>query len=63
MFQKFSGYKFLSLFFKYIKKNKKKKIFCVDPNFNYSKSNKQYFKRLGIKKIQNYIAPLYIQII
>ena len=57
--QKFSGYKFLSLFFNYIKKNKKKKIFCVDPNLNYSRSNKQYFKKLGIKNIQNYIAPLY----
>ena len=56
---KFSGYKFLSLFFKYIKNNKKKKIFCIDPNLNFSRSNKKYFQKLGIKKIYNYIAPIY----
>ncbi len=54
---KFSGFKFLALFFNYLKKNKNKKIFCIDPNLNFSKSNKAYIKKLGIKKIQNYIAP------
>ena len=30
--QKFSGFKFLGMFFVYLKKNKKKRIFCIDPN-------------------------------
>ena len=34
---KFSGYKFLNLFFIYLKKNKKKKLLCIDPNFDFSK--------------------------
>ena len=56
---KFSGYKFLRLFFNYIKKNKKKSIFSIDPNLNFSKSNQLYFKSLGIKKVNNYLAPKY----
>ena len=56
---KFSGYKFLGLFFKYIKKNKNKKVFCIDPNIRFSKSNIKFIKKLGIKKIQNYVAPKY----
>ena len=56
---KFSGYKFLSLFFNYIKKNKKKLIFSIDPNLNFSKSNQSYLKSLGIKKVNNYLAPKY----
>ena len=57
--QKFSGYKFLSMFFKYLKKNRKKKIFCIDPNINFLRSNKKHIKKLGIKKIHNYLAPQY----
>ena len=57
--EKFSGYKFLNFFFKYLKLNKNKSIFCIDPNFNYSNSNKKYLKRLGLKKIYNYVAPFY----
>tara|TARA_B100000161_G_scaffold257331_1_gene221168 strand:- start:1545 stop:2279 length:735 start_codon:yes stop_codon:yes gene_type:complete len=56
---KFSGYKFLNLFLNYLKKNKHKSIFCIDPNLKFSKSNKNYFKNLGIKKIYNYLAPIY----
>ena len=56
---KFSGYKFLELFFNYLKKNKHKSVFCIDPNLKFSKSNKNLFKRLGIKKIHNYLAPEY----
>ena len=41
---KFSGFKFLDLFFNYLKKNKNKKIFCIDPNLNFSKSNKVYIQ-------------------
>ena len=51
--QKFSGFKFLGMFFDYIKKNNNKKIFCIDPNINYSRSNKKYIKGLGIKKLYN----------
>jgi len=56
---KFSGYKFLNLFFKYLKKNKKKKVLCIDPNLKLSKSNRYLIKRLGVKKIYNYLAPKY----
>ena len=56
---KFSGYKFLNLFFNYLKKNKKKSIFCIDPNLKFSRSNKNFLKNLGVKKIYNYLAPDY----
>lgn len=56
---KFSGYKFLKLFFCFLKKNNKKSILCIDPNFKISVSNRKYLKKLGIKKIYNYIAPKY----
>ncbi len=58
---KFSGYKFLNLFFDYLKKNNKKKIFCIDPNLNFSSSNKLYIKNLGVKQVYNYVAPKYIK--
>jgi N-acetylglucosaminyldiphosphoundecaprenol N-acetyl-beta-D-mannosaminyltransferase len=56
---KFSGYKFLNLFFVYLKKNKKKKLFCIDPNIKFSNSNNLYIKNLGVKNVYNYIAPQY----
>ena len=56
---KFSGYKFLYIFFNYLKKNKNKKIFCIDPNHLFSKSNQRYLKKIGIKKIYSYVAPNY----
>jgi len=56
---KFSGYKFLNLFFNYLKKNKKKSVFCIDPNFKFSKSNQNFLKSLGLKKTYNYLAPKY----
>ena len=57
--KKFSGYKFLNLFFNFLKKNKERSIFCIDPNSQFSKSNKNFLKGLGIKKIYNYLAPKY----
>lgn len=57
--QKFSGFKFLNLFFSYLKENKKKKVFCIDPNLKFSKSNKIFLKKIGMKKICNYLAPNY----
>ncbi len=56
---KFSGYKFLNLFFHFLKKNKKKSIFCIDPNLKFSKSNTSFLKNLGLKKIYSHIAPKY----
>ena len=35
--KKFSGYKFLSLFFDYLKKNRNKSVFCIDPNLKFSR--------------------------
>ena len=57
--QKFSGFKFLGMFFAYLRKNKKKRIFCIDPNIDFSRSNKNYIKKLGIKRLFNYLAPKY----
>ena len=57
--EKFSGYKFLNLFFDYLKKNKNKKVFCIDPNVKFSKSNKLFLRNLGLKNIYNYLAPKY----
>ena len=56
---KFSGYKFVELFLKYIKKNNRKVILCIDPNFKYSRNNKILLNELGVKKVYNYIAPKY----
>ena len=56
---RFSGYKFMELFLKYIKKNNKKKILCIDPNFKYSQNNKILLSKLGVKKVYNYVAPIY----
>ena len=56
---KFSGYKFLNLFFDYLKENRDKTVFCIDPNSKFSQSNKIFLRKLGIKKIHNYLAPQY----
>ncbi len=56
---RFSGYKFLYYFFIFLKTNKNKSIFCIDPNIEYSKSNEVFLRKKGIKKINNYIAPHY----
>ncbi len=56
---RFSGFKFLDLFFKHLKLNKDKSIFCIDPNNKFSKNNKKFLKKIGLTKIYNYIAPKY----
>ena len=56
---KFSGYKFLVLFFNFLKKNNDKKILTIDPNKVLSKNNKDFLKKMGIKNIFNYCAPNY----
>ena len=57
--KKFSGYKFLNLFFKNLKRNKNKKVFCIDPNPKYLRSNHSFLKNLGINNLYNYLAPEY----
>ena len=47
------------MFFDYLKKNKSKRIFSIDPNINFSTSNYKYIKNLGIKNLYNYCAPKY----
>jgi UDP-N-acetyl-D-mannosaminuronic acid transferase (WecB/TagA/CpsF family) len=55
---KFSGYKFLNLYFKYLRLNKKKLVFNIDPNRKAAVINKNFFKKLGLNT-KNYIAPMY----
>ena len=56
---KFSGFKFLKFFFIYLKNNKNLSIYCIDPNIRFSKSNNKFIKKLGIKKVDSYLAPKY----
>jgi len=56
--KKFSGYKFLKIFLKYLKK-KNNKVLLVDPTIRISKKNIRFFKNLGINKVKSYIAPIY----
>ena len=57
--QRFSGFKFLSFFFKYLKLNKDKIIFCIDPNIKFSRTNKKFLNKNGVTKVYNYVAPHY----
>ena len=56
---KFSGFKFLEYFSKYLSKNKDKIIFSIDPDLNQSEFNRKYFDKIGVKKVFSYIAPMY----
>tara|TARA_B100001248_G_scaffold86850_1_gene63604 strand:- start:2539 stop:3285 length:747 start_codon:yes stop_codon:yes gene_type:complete len=58
---RFSGFKFLKLYFDYLKKNKNSKIFFIDPSKIKSINNSKFIKKLGLKKnnILNFIAPFY----
>ena len=56
---KFSGYKFLKLLFKYLNSNKEKKIFLVDPFAKNSEKNLEYLQNLGCVNIKKYVAPIY----
>ena len=56
--KKFSGYKFLKIFLKFLKK-KNNKVLLVDPSIKISKNNIRFFKNLGINKVKSYIAPFY----
>ena len=56
-----SGYKFLRLYFNFLRKNKKSKIFLIDPSKKKSVNNKLLINKLGIKnnKIFSFVAPFY----
>ena len=56
---KLSGYRFLKYFFKFLKSNKNQKIFCIDPTYKVKKINIAFFKKMGIKNLNNYLAPIY----
>ncbi len=55
---KFSGLKFLKFFLKLFK-NDKSILFVIDPNKESSKKNINLLKTYKIRKIKNYIAPIY----
>lgn len=55
---KFSGLLFLKRLFLSFK-NKKKKIFLIDPNEQHSSYNLRYLQKIGQKNIESYIAPYY----
>ena len=58
---RFSGFKFLQIFFKFLKKNKNTKVFLIDPSANKSINNLVLINKLGIKKnkIKSFISPYY----
>jgi UDP-N-acetyl-D-mannosaminuronic acid transferase (WecB/TagA/CpsF family) len=57
-FEKFSGYKFLKLFFN-DKNLKNRRILSLDPTAKDSKLNNSYLKFNKFKFIRNYICPIY----
>ena len=58
--EKFSGYFFLKNFFKFLKKNRYKKVFSIDPNLKSSYLNKSFLKKkCNLIKLESYVAPIY----
>ena len=59
--KRLSGYKFLKIFFSYLKKNKNLKVLLIDPSIEKSQNNVNFLLKQNLKKnkIKNYIAPLY----
>ena len=57
--KKFSGFKFLQLFFEYIKINKNKNLFLIDPSKDVSDKNFELLNSFGLEKIISYVAPIY----
>lgn len=57
--KKFSGFKFLKLFFNYLKNNNNNIILSVDPNKKSLNINNAYFRKLGLTKVFNYKAKNY----
>jgi UDP-N-acetyl-D-mannosaminuronic acid transferase (WecB/TagA/CpsF family) len=56
--KKLSGLLFLRKLFLKLN-NEKKSIFLVDPNQYHSNTNINYLKKIGQKKLESYIAPIY----
>tara|TARA_B100000085_G_scaffold81406_1_gene73409 strand:+ start:3698 stop:4432 length:735 start_codon:yes stop_codon:yes gene_type:complete len=58
---RFSGFKFLKLYFRFLKKDKNSKIFLIDPSINKSRNNIEFIRKLGVKKnkIHSTVAPFY----
>ena len=58
---RFSGFKFLQIFFNFLKKNKNTKVFLIDPSVNKSINNINFISKLGIKKnkIKSFVSPFY----
>ena len=58
---RFSGFRFLKLFFNSLKKNKGLKIFLIDPSKNKTVNNFNLIKKKGMSKdkIFNFVAPFY----
>jgi len=58
--EKFSGYFFLKNFFKFLKKNRYKKVFSIDPSLKSSYLNKSFLKKkCNLIKLESYVAPIY----
>lgn len=57
--EKLSGYKFLTFFFNFLKKNNNKIIFNIDSDLDTSSLNYLFLKKLGVKKIHSHLAPKY----
>jgi N-acetylglucosaminyldiphosphoundecaprenol N-acetyl-beta-D-mannosaminyltransferase len=58
--KKFSGYLFLKNFFKFLKKNRYKKVFSIDPSLKSSYLNKSFLKKkCNLIKLESYVAPIY----
>lgn len=56
--KKFSGYKFIKFFIKYLKM-KRQKIFIIESDKNSALINENFFKKKKIFVINNYISPVY----
>ena len=56
--KKFSGYKFLKKFLKHLKRTNNK-IFLIESSYKVAKINKQFLQSHKIKKIYQYVAPIY----
>ena len=58
---RFSGFKFLKIFFNFLKKNKNSKVFLIDPSLSKSINNVNFINKLGMKqnKIKSFVAPFY----
>ena len=57
--KKFSGYKFITLFFNYLQNKSDYTLFVIEPSSEISKINKIFFDKHNIKISSQFIAPFY----